>query len=791
MSLDGTRLYVSRSDGKLDIFDLATHSKVDTLAVGKSLGAISISEDGSYLLIVERQPAAGKSTIYRVETDTGAKQAFSKNGSAFYDVELVDGDTAILTGDGENITTFQPTTGTFGSITGGAFYSDIQTVIVEDDRYSLLAEPLIGNGPLFLFDDQQNKIVADGDTYDGGGDGFNFGEQAISEEAGIVIQFNYYTRLRVYDLDLNFLKYVDVGGTVVGLAFDETGQHAFIYFADGGVVKYDVSTWTAVESFDVAASGWHNEIGYGNQLLLDDAGRYISVLDYNADTVRLIDLSARNETINGTPVEDELYGGDGDDVLNGKGGNDVLDGGAGADRMSGGAGDDRFIVDQSDDVVTELSGAGNDSVEASASFRLSANVEELKLTGSAVSAIGNALGNLLAGNSAANIIDGAAGSDTMIGGVGDDVYYVDRPSDTIVESSGEGDDTARSSASYALAAEVENLVLLGRAVEGSGNELANRISGNSASNLLKGLAGDDLLDGGTGADTMEGGAGSDTYFVDNSSDKVVETSATGGTDKVNSSVSFALGANVEELVLTGGWSVNGTGNILANVISGNSGANRLDGKGGADTMIGGKGDDTFVVDNSGDQVIEEAQAGTDTVETSLSFTLAPNLENLLLTGSFNRNGHGNAANNLITGNDGGNRLGGGGGSDVINGGAGNDTINGDLGKDRLTGGEGLDNFVFGALGPANADSIADFSVAEDSIKLSRAAFGKAGPAGTLSAGAFHQGTAAADADDRIVYDQATGRIFYDPDGIGTAGQVLFATVTAGTALTHADFVVFG
>ena len=107
-------------------------------------------------------------------------------------------------------------------------------------------------------------------------------------------------------------------------------------------------------------------------------------------------------------------------------------------------------------------------------------------------------------------------------------------------------------------------------------------------------------------------------------------------------------------------------------------------------------------------------------------------------------------------------------------------------------GAGQDRFEFTkALGPNNVDAILDFSVPDDSIQLDRTIFTGTGANGTLGAARFVTGTAAADPSDRIVYDPTTGEIFYDADGSGAAPQVLFATVTAGTALTHADFVIFG
>jgi Ca2+-binding RTX toxin-like protein/predicted glycoside hydrolase/deacetylase ChbG (UPF0249 family) len=238
-------------------------------------------------------------------------------------------------------------------------------------------------------------------------------------------------------------------------------------------------------------------------------------------------------------------------------------------------------------------------------------------------------------------------------------------------------------------------------IDGTGNAGDNQIIGNRGDNQLFGLAGNDTLaggagndtlDGGAGADTLAGGEGHDTYVVDNTGDNVTEN-ADEGVDTVQSNVSFTLGANVENLALTGTANLSGTGNELDNVLTGNSANNTLtggagndwlDGGAGADALIGGTGDDSYVVDNTGDNVTENADEGVDTVQSNVSFTLGANVENLALTGTANLSGTGNGLNNVLTGNSGNNTLTGGGGNDTLDGGAGADTLVGGAGDDTYT-----------------------------------------------------------------------------------------------------------
>ena len=509
-------------------------------------------------------------------------------------------------------------------------------------------------------------------------------------------------------------------------------------------------------------------------------------------------ISARQE---GTAGDDVLTGTTGDDELFGRGGNDVLDGLAGQDTLTGGGGNDRYIVDRPGDLVVELSGNGSDVVASSVTYTLPDNVEKLELTGTvAINGIGNDLANVIVGNAAANTLNGQGGADVMEGGLGNDTYIVDHSKDRAVELAGGGTDLVVSSINFALDDNVEQLRLAGSAsINGTGNALVNTISGNGGSNRI---------DGGAGADTLNGRGGNDTYVVDDVDDKVKELEFN-GIDTVESSVNYTLAQYVENLTLTG-TAAQGRGNGSANIIVGNAANNQLRGAGGADTLEGGAGtdtlrgeagDDTYIIKEAHDIVIEATGQGTDLVKAQVSYSLEGEaIENMELTGSAAINGRGNGLVNEISGNGAANKINGEAGNDLLNGagggdtligGAGDDELRGGEGKDVLDGGSGKDGFYFDtALDAGNVDQIQFFKVADDTIFLERTIFAEVKTGAALADYAFQEGTKAQDWDDRIIYDQDSGKIYYDADGKGSVSAILFARVAEGTVLTHADFATY-
>lgn len=195
------------------------------------------------------------------------------------------------------------------------------------------------------------------------------------------------------------------------------------------------------------------------------------------------------------------------------------------------------------------------------------------------------------------------------------------------------------------------------------------------------------------------------------------------------------------------------------------------GAGAANALQGGPGNDTYYVTAAGDSIIEFAGEGFDSVVTNLSYYLLPaHVENLYASGGGGMIGLGSDNPNYLEGNDG------------------NDTLNGKLGADTMTGGAGFDYFMFDtALGGGNIDRILDFTPDVDRFLLKDTIFGL--PMGVLNAAAFRSGAAAADADDRIIYNPATGQVLFDADGNGPGAAIQFALIATGLNIGHDEFIV--
>lgn len=324
-----------------------------------------------------------------------------------------------------------------------------------------------------------------------------------------------------------------------------------------------------------------------------------------------------------------------------------------------------------------------------------------------------------------------------------------------------------------------------------GGAAADTIIGNAADNVLEGRAGNDAIDGNVGADVLRGGAGADTLRGGLNNDTLHGDDGADVLSGSNGYDSLYGGAGTDRLAggngndrLDGGTD-NDTldGNFGDDVLWGGDGNDTLRGGDGADTVRGDAGDDQLLGGNGDDRLF-----GSDGVDVAYGGTGNDTIDG--------QNGndvlYGQDGNDIILGGAGWDRLVGDIGADTLDGGVGNDRLLGGFGQDTLTGGAGADSFVMERAGLAHADTVIDFEVGIDRILLDRRGdFGALPAEGTLSAEVFVNGTAALDADDRVLYDQASGQLFYDADGSGSGAAVLFATVSARTALSASDFLAIG
>jgi len=484
-----------------------------------------------------------------------------------------------------------------------------------------------------------------------------------------------------------------------------------------------------------------------------------------------------------------------DNRITGTAGVNLLIGGGGTDILVGGAGGDFYRIDDLGDTIIEASGAsGTDfayvAMDVSGyTLNNEAAVEVL----AAIDPTSTVTFNLT-GNTFVNTIFGSAGSNTLVGGNGggdvlvglggDDFYRVEEASDEVRESAGGGSDSVYTGVSYTLRAGEEIEVLAAAAPLGTA---ALNLTGNEFANTLIGSAGVNILIGGGGNDVLAGGIGSDFYRAEDFGDIIVESLL----DNPIYVDALYVAMNLSGYTLGGGVGIevlsvidpastiafNLTGNEIGQRIYGNDGVNTLIGEGGADTLFGGGGNDFYRVEEAGDAVQESAGGGYDSVYALTSYTLTAGsaveaLHAFDPSSTAAQDLTGNALANEIFGN------------------AGANVLDGKNGTDLLYGFAGADTFAFTtAANTGDVDTIGDFAVGVDKIGLDDAQFNGIGGPGALNANAFVIGTAAADGDDRIIYNQATGQLFYDADGSGSGLAWQFALVQGPPVLAASDFTV--
>jgi len=529
--------------------------------------------------------------------------------------------------------------------------------------------------------DAQDSSFADFRVWqDKNGDGVSdAGELKTLAEAGITS----------FDLSATEVNWSAGGNAVLGLGNYTKTDGTTAMFADAGL-GHD-------------ADGWKPQTMTGYQQLSKTDGTVYAIangsagLTLNLTTANLYgamgDADADKFTATGTAGV-MMQGNAGNDSLTGADGDDWLEGGAGSDIISGGAGDDTLLIDATDILANISGGAGFDIAVVQGTTGVTMNLAtqgfESAIGGNGndnfstsdtnrVVLAGQGGNDALSGSNGTDLLEGGTDNDVLQGKAGDDYYQFNR---------GDGVDTINETYIAHIAHQGNHVyaepywngytfvwVMTNHYYTYYTDEQVN--AGNDTLVFGADITLNDIVMEKSGTDMLVGlqQAGT-TTSVANLTDRITLKNW----DNVMSRVETIELADGSRYTIAN-WRTGTAGN---DVLTGDATANVLSGLRGADTMSGAAGDDAYAVDNVGDVVIEAANQGIDLVESTISYTLGTNLENLTLVGTTNINGTGNDLNNIIIGNNADNVLIGNTGNDILNGASGRDTMIGGLGDDIYT-----------------------------------------------------------------------------------------------------------
>ena len=640
-------------------------------------GAAQLSADGRYVVFESSSDLLGASapsaTIYRADTATNAVVAVSTvtGGAAFANGFSHEPD---VSADGRYVVFTSAATNLASGSTGttfDVFRKDLQTGSVQ--RVSTSATLTDANA-----DCAHPRISADGRYVVFSTAATNLSSQNTGGGA---------TDIFVFDASTDELYTLTGDQTGTGssrnpdVAFDASDSSgAFVFDTDKALVAADTNNQTDVYAYQfgggfsrVSTTTAGAQVGlasqeptisadgrfvafrtYSDSLAAGDTDGYpdVVVKDRSSGKVALISTPTSGASNQGSGAPEISIGGDwvvfesGASNLastDGNGtGNDVfrVANPLAVDTLRGKGGNDTYVESSgSGDQLVEVAGEGTDTVETSGTYVLTApNVENI------VSPPGINGHDDFTGNSGNNRIDPGLGSDRLRGSLGNDTYVTDVATDVISDepSTNGGTDTVEAGVAWTLQSFLENLTLTGSSsINGGGNSSDNVITGNAGINTLSGYAGNDTLIEVGGNDTLNGSSGNDTYVFTHATGSITgESGSTLGTDTVKSSVTWTLGAYLENLTLTGNSTINGTGNTANNVLVGNSAANVLSGGAGADSYTGGGGADQFTIDTSATvDTVNDFTVGTDKFRMRQSAWQIGDGD-LLVEGATNRTGPG-------------------------------------------------------------------------------------------------------------------------------------------------------
>ncbi|MEH1909353.1 beta strand repeat-containing protein [Nostoc sp.] len=593
--------------------------------------------------------------------------------------------------------------------------------------------------------------------------------------------------------EVDTIKFQGDGLTARNLLLTENGSNLEITFEGGTGAKIILQNF-ALENLDNLSLSTGASVNLGN-ILFDGQTSITDSFDvfnanstqssiFNLNTVTFLNdldnnvngFDDSNDVINGQGGNDKINGLSGNDLLRGGAGNDTLVGGAGNDYLVGGAGNNTLVGDAGDDILNVGFSTGNNLLSGGVGDD---RLDAIASTGDNLLNGGDGNDNLsTSGNSsfylqnAYNRTDPSLGNNTLNGGAGDDHLDANYSSGDNLLNGGDGND---------------NLLAIGDdgryATPTSGNNTLNGGAGDdrldafasTGNNLLSGGDGNDTINASiTGNDTIDGGTGNDllsfgNYF--NSTKRITSTfNATTNSGLITDGTHRVSYKNIERL--------NILGTEYDDLIVGNNGNDTLSGGyGGNDTIDGGAGDDVLSVDysNATEDITTTFNATTNIGEITAGTNLVSykNIERLNILGTY--------YNDNIVGNSGDDTLSGGyGGNDILIGGKGNDS---------LIGGSGTDTFAFNSFNQG-IDRLDDFKATNELIQVTADGFGGGLSIGSLKTSQFTLGASATTSQERFIYNNITGALFFDLDGSANAfTQVQFAQLSAGLSLTKNNFVV--